>query len=196
MDLEPLVDVSRTRSFWIASKPGETAAPAVIPEPPHWWFAGSALCIALAVQSTLAPVLAFRGATISFVLLVVAWYGVRGGSLLGLTFGLIAGACEDALAGSTGVAWMFATALAGLAAGRIARTWLADLPLVLVLGVAALTLARYAAFVIIMQIEGRELGLPLLHLHAALWQAALDAAVAFGALRFFPSLASHDAHGR
>jgi hypothetical protein len=62
--------------------------------------------------------------------------------------------------------------------------------------VAALTLVRYAAFVIVMQSEGRELGLPLLHLHAALWQAALDAAVAFVALRLFPSLASHDAHGR
>jgi hypothetical protein len=113
-----------------------------------------------------------------------------------LTFGLIAGACEDALAGSTGVAWTFATALAGFSAGRLTRTWLADMPLVLVLAVATLTLARYAAFVIIMQSEGHELRLPVLHLHAALWQAALDAAVAFVALRVFPSLATPDAHGR
>ena len=196
MDLEPLVDVSRTRSFWIASKPGETAAPVYVPDPPHWRHAATWLAVTLVLQSTLAPSIAVRGATASFVLLVVAWYGVRSGSLLGLTFGLIAGACEDALAGSTGVAWTFSTAIAGFAAGRIARTWLADLPLALALGASALTLARYAAFVIIMQIEGRELGLPLLHLHAVLWQASLDGAIAFIVLRLRPSLARSDAYGR
>ena len=196
MDLEPLVDVSRTRSFWIARKPGETAAPAYVPEPPHFWHVAGWLVLALVLQSTLAPAIAVRGATVSFVLLLVVWYGVRSGSLLGLTFGLIAGACEDAFAGSTGVAWTFSTALAGFAAGRVARTWLADLPLVLALGAALLTLVRYAAFVIIMQMEGRELGLPVLHLHAVLWQALLDGCVAFLALRLRPSLVGSDAYGR
>ena len=196
MNLEPSEDLARTRRFWVAGKPGETAAPAYVPEPPPWPYVAAALGGALVLQATLAPFLAFRGATVSFVLLVVAWYGVRTGSLLGLTLGLIAGACEDALAGTTGVAWTFSTALAGLLAGRIARTWLADLPLALVPGAAALTLVRYAAFAIVLQIEGRNLGAPEAHLHVVLWQAALDAAVAFVALRFIPALGGPDAYGR
>jgi rod shape-determining protein MreD len=196
MSLESSDDIARTRRFWIASKPGETAAPAYVPDPPPWLQAGAALTLALAVQSTLAPYLAWRGATPSLVLLVVAWYGVRTGGLRGFTFGLLAGACEDALAGSTGVAWTFSTALAGLLAGRVARTWLADLQVVLVPGIAALTLFRYAAFVIALQMEGRTLGLPEAHLHVVLWQAALDAGVALILLRCVPSLGGGRAHGR
>lgn len=196
MSDEPGDDLARTRRFWVASKPGETGAPAYAPEPPPWQHAAAALCGALALQSTLAPFLAWHGATVSFVLLVVAWYGVRTGSLLGLAFGLIAGACEDALAGTTGAAWTFSTALAGLVAGRIARTWLADLPLALVPGAGALTLVRYAAFAIALQMEGRDLGAPAAHLHVVLWQAALDAAVAFVALRFIPALGGQGAYGR
>ena len=118
-------DVVRTRAFWLAYKPGEPSAPAFVPEPPVWWHVALALVAALAVQSTLAPFFTFRGASVSFVLLVVAWYAVRTGTLRGLTFGLMAGACEDALAGTTGAAWTFATAFVGLAFGRIAGTWLA-----------------------------------------------------------------------
>ena len=114
--------------------------------------------------------LAFRGANVSFVTLLVAWYAVRTGSLAGVLFGAIAGSCEDAIAGSTGAAWTFATALAGFAAGRISRTWLADTKLALVPGAAAVTLLRYAAFATVMQMQGRPLALPLQHLHAALWQ--------------------------
>lgn len=181
-------DVVRTRAFWLAYKPGETSAPQFVAEPPVWWHVALALGAALTVQSTLAPILAFRGATPSFVLLVVAWYGVRTGTLRGLTFGLIAGACEDALSGTTGAAWTFATALAGLLFGRLARTWLADTQLVIVPGVALVTLVRYGAVALILQLEGRPLAMALEHLPAVLWQALLDALVAFAAVRFRPEL--------
>ncbi len=184
-------DVARTRAFWLASKPLEPGAPAYVLEPPGAWTVAGALALALALQSTLAPLLAVRGGTVSLVLLVVGWYALRTGTLRGIAFGLLAGACEDALAGTTGVGWMFATAVAGAVAGRFARTWLADTKLFLVPGAAALTLLRFAAFAIVMQGEGRPLSLPVVHLHAVLWQALLDAAVAFVALGLRPELVTH-----
>jgi hypothetical protein len=189
-------DIARTRAFWMANKPGETAAPAYVPDPPVWWRVGIALAAALVLQSAIAPFAAFRGASVSFVTLLVAWYAVRTGSLPGLLFGLIAGSCEDALAGSTGAAWTFATGFAGLIAGRLARTWLADTKIVLVPGAAAITLVRDGAFAVAMQAEGRPLALPLAHLHLALWQSALDALVAFALLRLGPDLGGHVANRR
>jgi len=140
------------------------------------------------VQSSFAPFLAFRGGTPPFVALRVGWYAIRTGSLRGLTFGLIAGALEDALAGTTGVAWTFASGLVGLAAGRLAGTWLADMPLALIPGAAILTFLRYGAFVVALQAQGRSLALPLVALHAVLWQCAFAAAAAFALPRVFPSL--------
>jgi rod shape-determining protein MreD len=189
-------EIARTRAFWAANKPGETAAPAYVPDPPAWWHVALALALAVLLQSAFAPFVAIRGAVPSAVLLVVAWYGVRTGSLRGCTFGLIAGACEDAVAGSSGVSWTFATALAGLFAGRLARTWLADSKLALVPGAALVTLVRDAAFAFAMTLQGRPLALPSLHLHAALWQAALDALFTFAALSLFPQLGGQRAHGR
>ena len=190
-------DIARTRAFWAANKPLETHAPAYTPDPPVWWHVALALAVALILQATFAPFVTFRGGAPSLVTLLVAWYAVRTGSLRGLAFGLIAGTCEDALAGSSGVAWTFATGLAGLAAGRLARTWLADTKLALVPGAAAVTLLRYGAFAIGMQMQGRPLVLPLEHLHAALWQSALDALLTFVALQFAPGLLRGDlAHRR
>ncbi len=189
-------DVARTRALWTANKPGETAAPAYVPEAPVWWHVALALAAALLLQSTIGPRLAFRGASVSFVTLIVAWYAVRTGSFHGLMFGLIAGACEDALAGATGVAWTFATALVGLLCGRLSRTWLADTRLVLVPAAGIVTLLRYGAFFVAMKLEGRALELPLVHLHAALWQSALDALVALLVLRAAPTLGTGRAHRR
>ncbi|MDQ2908911.1 MAG: hypothetical protein M3R44_06120 [Candidatus Eremiobacteraeota bacterium] len=184
-------EVARTRAFWLANKPPESGAPAYLLDPPSGWVAAGALALALALQSSLAPFLAVRGGTVSLVLLVVGWYALRAGAVRGIAFGLVAGACEDALAGTTGVAWMFATAVAAALAGRFARTWVSDTMLILVPGAAGLTLVRFAAFAIVMQGEGRPLGLPLVHLHAVLWQALLDAVLAFVALRLRPQLVSH-----
>jgi rod shape-determining protein MreD len=189
-------DIARTRAFWAANKPGETAAPAYTPDPPAWWLVAGVLAIVLLAQGAFAPFVAFRGAAPSLVTLLVAWYAVRTGSLRGLLFGLIAGTCEDALAGSTGVAWTFATAVAALGAGRLHRTWLADTKLALVPGAAAVTLLRYGAFAFAMQLQGRPIPLPLEHLHAALWQSALDALVTFVALAALPELGGGRAHRR
>jgi rod shape-determining protein MreD len=189
-------DVARTRALWTANKPGETAAPAYVPDPPVWWHVAFALAAALLVQSSLAPWLQFRGARVSLVTLVIAWYALRTGTLHGLTFGLIAGSCEDALAGSTGVAWTFASAFVGLLCGRLARTWLADTKIALVPGAAAATLVRDCTFFVVMQAQGPPLALPVAHFHAMLWQCALDALVALVALQIFPQLGSARAHRR
>ncbi len=189
-------DIARTRAFWVANKPAETGAPAYVPDPPVWWHVTLALILSLLLQATLAPFVAVRGAVVSLVLLVVMWYAVRMGSLRGFAFGMVAGACEDALAGSTGLAWTFSTALAGALAGRLARTWLADTKVALVPAAAAVTLVRYGAFALIMQVQGRPAALPLVALHAALWQALLDAAFVLAALSLFPRLGGGGAHRR
>ncbi len=181
-------DIARTRAFWLASKPSESGAPGYVLEPPNGWVVAGALALALALQTALAPFLAVRGGTVSFVLLVVAWFSVRTGSMRGLAFGLVAGACEDALAGTTGVAWTFATGLAGALAGRLARTWLSDTKVILVPGIAALTILRFAFFTVILQAEVRPLTLPFEHVVAVAWQALLDAAVALLALGLRPEL--------
>lgn len=188
--------VARTRAFWIANKPGETAAPAFTPDAPVWWAVALALVVALLVQSSFAPMLAVRGATVSFITLLVAWYGVRTGVARGLAFGVIAGACLDALGGGTGAAWTLGTGLAGGLAGRLARTWLADTQLALVLCVAVVTLVRYATFGIVMAAQGHPLALPWIHIHAALWQAVLDAGVAYIALLVVPALGGIPAYRR
>jgi rod shape-determining protein MreD len=192
----PKADVARLRTYWAANKPGETSAPAYWPDPPAWWQLATALAATLLVQSSIAPFVAIRGAIPSGVLLLVGWYAVRAGSLRGCTFGLIAGACEDAVSGATGVAWTFATALAGALAGRLARTWLADTKLALVPAAAAITLVRYVAFALVMQLQGRPIPLGLMHLHAALWQAALDALIAYAILAALPQLGGQSAHRR
>lgn len=189
-------DIARTRAFWDANKPIETGAPGYVPDPPVWWHVALALGLALGLQATLAPFIAVRGAVVSMVVLVVAWYAVRMGSLRGFAFGMVAGACEDALTGATGVAWTFSTALAGALAGRLARTYLADTKLALVPGAAVVTLVRYGAFALIMQSQGHGAALPLVQLHAALWQSALDAGVALAALWIFPALGGSGAHRR
>jgi cell shape-determining protein MreD len=190
-------EIARTRLLWAANRPVETtAAPAYVPDPPALWQVSLALAGALLLQSTLAPVISIRGASPSFVSLIVAWYAIRTGSLRGLAFGLIAGACEDALAGLSGVAWTFATGLAGTLAGRLARTWLADTRVVLVPFAAAITLVRFAAFALFMQAQGRPLALPAEHLHVALLQSALDAAIALALLLYFPALRGGNAHRR
>lgn len=189
-------DVARTRAFWIANKPGETVAPGYAPDPPMWWHVALALGASLAIQGSFAPFLAFRGATVSFVLLVVAWYALRTGVARGLAFGVLAGACEDAIGGGTGIAWTVATGIAGALAGRLARTWLADTKLALVPGVAVLTFVRFVIFGITLNLEGHPLALLTLHVHAALWQSALDAGVAYAALAFVPAIGGVPAHRR
>ena len=190
-------EAARTRILWATNKPTEaTAAPAFVPDPPAFWIIGLAVFVALLAQSTLSPYVAFRNVAPSLVTLVVAWYGVRTGSLRGLACGLIAGSCEDALAGITGFAWTFATGLVGVAAGRLTRTWFADTKLVLVPFAGAITFVRFLAFTILMQAQGRPIALPLLHLREAILQSVIDALIAVAALVVFPRLGGLSAHRR
>ncbi|MDQ2858551.1 MAG: hypothetical protein M3R53_07880 [Candidatus Eremiobacteraeota bacterium] len=181
-------DLSRSSAFWTASKPAHVVEPARFADPPLWWHAALALAAALTLQSAFGPALAFRGGVPPLVMLVVGWYGLRAGALRGLLFGLIAGACEDAFAGTTGAAWTFATAAAGLGAGRFARTWAADMPPALCLAAAVMTVARYAAFVALMLLERHAIAVPLAGLHAALWQGVEAALLAAVLLRVRPEL--------
>jgi hypothetical protein len=190
-------EAARTRILWATNKPTEaTAAPAYVPDPPATWAIALAVFVALLVQSTLEPYIALRNAGPSLVTLVVAWYGVRVGSLRGLACGLAAGACEDALAGLTGVAWTFATGLAGALAGRLSRTWLADTKLVLVPFAGAITFVRFLAFAILMKAQARPLPLPLLHVRQAIVQSIIDAVLALVVLVAFPRLGGLSAHRR
>jgi hypothetical protein len=189
-------EIARTRALWAANKPSEPTAPAYVPDPPLWWHVALALAAALVASATLGPHLAVRGATFSFVTLVAAWYALRTGTLRGIAFGLFAGACEDAVAGTTGVAWMVATAFAAAFAGRLTRTWLADTKLVLVPFAAFVTLVRVGAFLVAMQAQGRPLPATLATLHVALWQSALDALVAFVVLSAAPQVLGAHAHRR
>jgi len=187
-------EIARTRAFWLANKPVETAAPAYSPDPPTWWVAALALVVALGVQACFAPFIAFRGATPSLVLLVVTWFALRGGIVYGLAFGMFAGACEDALGGSTDAGWTVATGFAGAFAGRCAGTWFADTKVVLVPGIAALTFARFAVFAFAMALSGHRLALT--YVHVALWQSALDGLLAYIGLTIAPSLGGLAAHRR
>jgi rod shape-determining protein MreD len=181
-------------SSWFRANP--EGAPAYAPDPPAWPLVALTLVGALLVQSTLEPLLPIRGTTISWVLLLVLWYANRTGTAGGFVLGLVAGACEDALAGNTGAAWTFSTALVGAGAGRLARTWLGDTKLALVPGVALATLVRYALFSALMTMEGRMLPLGLAHFHAALWQSLLNALVALALLATLPQLGRYGAPHR
>ncbi|GAC1312238.1 MAG: hypothetical protein NVS2B3_15880 [Vulcanimicrobiaceae bacterium] len=189
-------EIARTRAFWVANRRRETHAPAFGLEGPVWWHVTLALAVALIAQASFAPAIAIRGVTPSLVTLVVAWYALRSGVARGLAFGLFAGACEDALGGASGVAWTFATGIAGGLAGRLARTWLADIPPVLALGAALLTFGRFALFALALALEGRSAYLGAHHVRLALWQSALDGALALVALSRVPSLGGLDAHRR
>jgi rod shape-determining protein MreD len=176
-------------SFRIQPRSDPWGAPLVpMPDAPPWWMTGLALLVALLLQTQTGPWLALRGAAPGFVFLFVLWYGLRTDMLGGFLVGMLAGACEDALAGWTGAAWMFATAITGALAGRTAGTVVSESRVWLVPYAALATLFRYALFALALRVEGHALPVPVAHLHQVLWQAALDALLAYLALTFLPRL--------
>jgi rod shape-determining protein MreD len=164
------------------------APPAILFDPPAWWKAALALIVALLLQTTLAHFVTIRGAVPGIVLLLVLWYGMRTDMPSGLLFGTIAGACEDALAGWTGAAWTLSTALVGALAGRTAGTFITESRLSLVPYAAIATVVRYAVFIIVLRTEDRTMTLPMTHAHAILWQALINAILAYAVLSFIPKL--------
>jgi len=172
----------------ISSTRGSAQAPLYGGDAPLWWSVGLLLAAALVAQSALAPWISLRGATPALVLLVVLWYAQQSGTLGGLLFGLIAGAAEDALSPGTAPAWTFATAVVGALWGRLAHGAAGASRLWLVTGVALATLVRWELFSLAGALAGHPAPLALTHFHAALYQCALDAALALVAISLFPSL--------
>lgn len=83
---------------------------------------------------------------------------------------------EDMLAAGTGGAWTISTTLTAIIAGVVSRGFFADsMPLVAGVVVFA-TLVRMFIFWMVMEAQGYPTGVGWLHFHAALWQAALNAA--------------------
>ena len=144
---------------------------------PAWWHAGLILLVALVFQMTLAHDLMFRGAVPSAVLVAVVWYAIRVDARRAAIFGLVAGLCEDLLAGGTGGSWTVSTTLVAAATGFVSGNFFADsLPLAAATAALA-TLARNATFWVMMSAEGYPPGLGAIHFHQTLWQALLDAAL-------------------
>lgn len=152
-----------------------SSAPSYALEEPRWFVVAGLLAGALLVQSTLAQYVTLRGAAPPLVLLIVAWYAVRAGTLRGLAFGLFAGACEDALAWNGVPGWTFATGATGALAGRFCGTQMSESRFWLIAGAALAVLFRYGLFAVFEQLSGRTPMLGTVHFHAALWQSAYAA---------------------
>lgn len=155
---------------------------------PPWRWSFVALAIALLAQATVMARVHVRGGSLSLVLLVTVWFATRAGVARGALFALIAGACEDAVAGNTGAAWTVATPVAAVLAGRIVRALGSDNPVMFgaVVGLAALV--RIVVFRLVLQAQQMAAGFDAGSLHAALWSAAFDAVLAALVLLAAPRL--------
>jgi len=155
---------------------------------PPWGWAFLALAVALLAQATLLHALRLRGGHLGLVVLVAVWFATRAGVARGLLFALIAGACEDAVAGNSGAAWTFATPLAVAAGGGALRLLGSANPLVFAAFAGATAILRLVLFRLIAQLQGGSAGFDASALHAALWSALLDAALAAIVLLALPRL--------
>jgi rod shape-determining protein MreD len=152
-------------------------APSIEEFAPPAWALALALFAALVLQASLVPLLSIRGAFPSLVLTLVIWYALHGGLRSAVLYGTLAGVCEDAVAGTTGVAWMVSTAFVAAIAGLLGRVPFARSRLAGAGLVAVLTLLRFIVFLVVERIEGRPLVLVTPHLHAVLWQSLFNALV-------------------
>lgn len=146
---------------------------------PGVWATIGFVALAALAQTTLAPLLTFRGVMPSFITIAVVLFALRTGITRGLIVGVIAGLLEDALGSGTGGAWTIATALLALGVGRIARSFFSDGFTILSAIVAGSVLVRNALFWFVMRIEGYPQGLALTHAHAAVYQALATGVAAF-----------------
>ncbi|HYZ17093.1 MAG TPA: rod shape-determining protein MreD [Candidatus Acidoferrum sp.] len=145
--------------------------------PAYWPALGWTALLAFA-QTVLAPFIAFRGAVPSLVAIAVVLYANRVGARRAAQLGIPAGLLEDIFAG-TGGGWTIATTIMAMCVGGLSRRMFADGAFVPAVLCALAVLLRDAAFWAVMRIEGFPRGYSGLHLHAALWNAALTAIVAF-----------------
>lgn len=144
---------------------------------PPWYLAACWLVAALIAQTTVVHAFAVHNVVPSLVFIVVVWYAMRVDTRRAALYGLIAGACEDALAPGTGASWTLATGASALAASMLSRGFFADsIPFVAAITIAA-TLVRSLIFWIVMALCGYPAGLAGMHFHEALFGAALNAAL-------------------
>ena len=152
---------------------------------PEWWVAAIYLVAALIAQIEVAHYFTFRGAQISFVLVVVVWYALRSDLLGAAAFGLAAGLCEDVFSAQSGAAWTISTTMVALFANYLTRWFFADSVPVVAGMVIVATLLRRMIFWIVMAIGGYPPGFARLHLHEALWESLMNAMLAVIALLLF-----------
>ncbi len=138
---------------------------------------GLLLCGALLVQVEVMHYLVWRNAEASAVLVLAVWYALHADWRRAAVFGLIAGACEDALSAQTGGAWTIATTLTAIFANTLVRWFFADSVPVAAAIVFAATLLRSMLFWIVMALQNYPPGYARLHLHEALWSALMNAAL-------------------
>jgi rod shape-determining protein MreD len=139
---------------------------------PSFWPTVGWVALAAFAQTTLAPLITFRGAVPNFVMIAVVLYAVRVDARRAAIIGLIAGAVEDALGAGSG-SWTIATTLVAAGLGTVARGFFSDGFVVLGALVALAVFVRDIVFWVLMRLEGYPHGLGTAHLHIALWQAAI-----------------------
>ena len=160
-----------------------TGPPSEAPvEAPVWWVAALYLAIALLAQVEILHYFTLRGAQLSVVLIVVVWYALHSDLRSAALFGLIAGACEDALSAQTGGAWTISTTLTAVFAHSLTRWFFADSVPVIAGVVVCATLLRRMIFWVVMALQGYPSGYARIHLHQALWEALFNAVFAVVAM--------------
>jgi hypothetical protein len=126
--------------------------------PAYWPWLGWTAALALA-QTTVVPLLAFRGAVPSLVTIAVVLYAVRAGARRGALLAL--------------------PTIVALLVGGFTRRMFADGAFVPAILCGAAVLVRDLVFWSVMRMEGFPPGYAAVHAHASLWRALLTALVAF-----------------
>lgn len=147
-------------------------------EGPAVWRFALTIVVALLLQTEVLAHFSLRGAMPSLVLIALVWYAMHAGGLRAAIAGLFVGLAEDVLAAQTGAAWTLSTVLIAAGVAPLSRWFFADSIPVFVSVVALATLGRRLIFWIVMSLQGYPSGHGATHLHQALWEAALNAAVA------------------
>lgn len=160
-----------------------TGPPSEVPVvAPVWWVAAIYLAIALLAQIEVLHYVALRGAELSVVLVVVVWYALHSDMRGAAIYGLVAGACEDALSAQTGAAWTISTTLTSIFANYLTRWFFADSPPVVAFVVVLATLVRRMIFWVVMALESYPAGYAATHFHQAVWESLFNGVFAILAI--------------
>ncbi|HEX3468084.1 MAG TPA: rod shape-determining protein MreD [Candidatus Elarobacter sp.] len=145
--------------------------------PAYWPVLGWTSLLAL-LQTSVMPLLAFRGAVPSLVTIAVVLFALRVGARRGALLGLPAGLLEDIFAGTAG-GWTISTTIVAMLVGGLSRRMFADGTFVPAVTCGVAVLVRDLLFWGVMRAEGFPQGFALSHLHTSLWRALLTAMLAY-----------------